>query len=165
MDNKNKETNLPGWLQEFAVKGQKKKITYGDRAVTYNRCSTKQQDSVEWQAKITAAYVKQQNWLLIKSFGEKKSATSDDRDEFQEMLRFCKKNNISHIVFYSYDRFTRTGNTARLDELRADGIKVHAATQAVDDDTASGRMVQKFYLLFVDNPINLTTKFPIRLTM
>lgn len=150
MDNHNQETNIPGWLRQFAVKSEKKVIVYGDRAVTYNRCSTNKQDSVEWQKKITAGFVKQNNWDLVKAFGAKESATTDDREEFQEMLHFCKKNKISHIVFYSYDRFTRTGNTALLDRLRADGIKVHAATQAVDDETASGRMIQKLYLLFAE---------------
>jgi DNA invertase Pin-like site-specific DNA recombinase len=148
MDNNNNETNLPGWLKQFAVKSHHKKIIYSDRAVTYNRCSSDKQDSIEWQAKITSGYVKQNDWTLIKPFGEKESATTDDRKEFEEMLIFCKKNNISHIVFYSYDRFTRTGNTALLDKLRADGVKVHSATQAVDDETPSGRLIQKFYLLF-----------------
>lgn len=150
MDNKNKSTKLPEWLHQFAVKSEKKIIVYGDRAVTYNRCSTNKQDSVEWQEKITAGFVKQNNWNLVKAFGEKESATTDDREEFKEMLQFCRKNDISHIIFYSYDRFTRTGNTALLDKLRGQGIKVHAATQVVDDETASGRMVQKLYLIFAE---------------
>ncbi len=137
-------------LQQFTVKKEKSKVEIGDRAITYNRCSTEKQDSVEWQSKVTAGVVKQNNWHLIKAFGAKESAKSDDRKEFQEMLRFSKKENISHIVFYSYDRFSRAGNLGLIDELRAKGIKVHSATQAVDDETASGRMMQKFYLVIAE---------------
>lgn len=137
-------------LQQFAVKSQKKNIIYGDRAITYNRCSTERQDSVEWQAKITGGYVRQNGWNLIKSFGAKESAKSDDRKVFQEMLQFCKQENISHIVFYSYDRFSRAGNLGLIDKLRAKGIKVHSATQLVDDETASGRMMQKFFLVLAE---------------
>ncbi len=137
-------------LQQFAVKSQKKKVIFGDKAVTYNRCSTDKQDSLGWQEKVTGDYVKQKNWTLIRSFGEKESATTDDRAEFQEMLKFCKKENISHIVFYSYDRFSRTGDTNLLKDLREKGIKVHAATQGADDETPSGRMTQKMYLMFAE---------------
>lgn len=134
-------------LQRFASSKPKTVVEIGDRALTYNRCSSEKQDSVEWQAKVTAGVVRQNNWQLIKAFGAKESAKTDDRKEFQEMLRFCKKENISHIVFYSYDRFSRAGNLGLIDELRSKGIKVHSATQAVDDETASGRMMQKFYMV------------------
>lgn len=138
-------------LQQFAVKSKKKKkIVFGNRAVTYNRCSTEKQDSVEWQKKITGSFVLQNNWELVKSYGEKKSATTDDRKEFKEMLKFCEKEKISHIVFYSYDRFTRTGNMGLVDELREKGIKVHAATQSADDTTPSGRFTQKMYLVVAE---------------
>lgn len=150
MKQNNSDSEKINLLQQFAVKSQKKKIIYGDKAVTYNRCSTEKQDSLQWQEKVTADYVKQMNWILIKSFGEKESATTDDRIEFQEMLKFCKKEHISHIVFYSYDRFSRTGDSNLLKELREKGIKVHAATQGADDETPSGRMTQKMYLMFAE---------------
>jgi site-specific DNA recombinase len=87
---------------------------------------------------------------LIKAFGVKESAKTDDRKEFQDMLKFCRKENISHIVFFSYDRFSRAGDTTILDKLRKQGIKVHAATQGADDETPSGRMTQKMYLMFAE---------------
>ncbi len=137
-------------LQQFAVKSERKFIVYGDRAITYNRCSGEKQDSVEWQAKITGTFALKKGWTLVKSFGVKESAKTDDRKVFQEMLLFCKKENISHIVFFSYDRFSRAGNLGLIDELRAQGIKVHAATQLVDDETASGRMMQKIFLVLAE---------------
>ena len=147
MNKKNKETESLGLLQQFAVKKQKSQRVIGDRAITYNRCSTEKQDSVDWQMKVTSGVVKQWNWQLIMAFGAKESAKTDDRKDFKEMLQFCKKENISHIVFYSYDRFSRAGNLSLIDDLRSKGIKVHSATQVVDDETASGRMMQKMYML------------------
>ncbi|MDQ3050364.1 MAG: recombinase family protein [Bacteroidota bacterium] len=140
-------TNSISLVQGFAIKKKKNEIVWGDLACTYNRCSSLKQDSVEWQSKLTAGFVRQNNWQLIKAFGEKESAKTDDRKEFQEMLQFCKKNNISHIVFHSYDRFSRTGNLSLIDELRDQGIKVHSASQIIDDETSSGRMMQKMHLI------------------
>jgi site-specific DNA recombinase len=137
-------------LKPFAVKSKKTLIIFGDRAVTWNRCSSKKQDSIGWQEKVTGEFVKQNNWNLIKAFGVKESAKTDDRKEFQDMLKFCRKENISHIVFFSYDRFSRAGDTTILDKLRKQGIKVHAATQGADDETPSGRMTQKMYLMFAE---------------
>jgi len=150
MDNKNKESNVPSWLNQFEVKSNKVKMETNDRAVTYNRCSSKKQDSITWQKKVTAEFVRQNKWELVKSFGEKKSAKTNDRKEFKEMQAFCEKEKVSHIVFYSYDRFSRTGDANILKELREKGIKVHAATQGADDETPSGRMTQKLYLLFAE---------------
>jgi len=144
-------TNNITHLQQFSVKKINKMVISGDLACTYNRCSSLKQDSVEWQAKITSGFVKQNNWQLVNAFGAKESAKTDDRKEFQEMLKFCKKNKISHIVFYSYDRFSRAGNLGLIDELRNQGIKIHSATQIVDDETTSGRMMQKIHLIMAQS--------------
>jgi site-specific DNA recombinase len=137
-------------IQAFAVKINKKKIIVNNRAVIYNRCSTEKQDSLKWQEKVCYNFCQQNNWIVERCFGEKESGTSDNRKQFQEMLKFCEKERISHIVFFSYDRFSRTGDPALLKKLRSKGIKVHAATQSVDDETPSGRFSQSLYLMFAE---------------
>ncbi len=149
MNNSGNTSNVD-LLQKFAVKSSKKKIVFNDKAVIYNRCSTEKQDSLEWQDQVCSNLCKQNKLKLIRSFGEKESATTDDRVEFQKMLRFCEEEGISNIVIYSYNRFSRTGDIALLEELRDKGIKVHAATQGVDDQTPSGRLSQKLYLMFAE---------------
>ncbi len=147
-DNINSESiNL---LQHFAIKSKRKKIIYGDRAITCNRCSDKKQDSLGWQETVTSDFVGRNNWVLVKSFSAKESAKTNDRKQMQEMMKFCIKENISHIVFFSYDRFSREGDTSILEKFRDKGIKVHAATQGADDETPSGRMTQKMYLMFAE---------------
>lgn len=150
MDNNNKESNLPEWLQKFAIKCSEDRTIENNRAVIYNRCSTEQQDSLDWQDTVCVNLCKQNKFDLIKTFNAKESATTDDRIVFKEMLQFCYKNHIGNIVVYSYDRFTRSGDIGLLKSLRKKGIKVHAATQSVDDETPSGRLSQNLYLMFAE---------------
>lgn len=150
METQNLLSGNTSLLKQFAVKSDREQIVYGDRAITYNRCSTKKQDSIGWQSKITYGFVKTKNWAFVKSFGAKESAKTNDRVVFNEMREFCKRENISHIVFYSYDRFSRAGNLNLIDDLRAEGIKVHSATQDLDDDTPSGRLMQKIFLILAE---------------
>lgn len=137
-------------LQRFAAKSKKKVIVFSNKAVIYNRCSTEKQDSLDWQEKVCANFCKQNGWDIIRVFSEKESATTDDREQFQLIKPFCQKNGISHIVIFSYDRFSRTGDLSLLKDLRSKGIKVHAATQVIDDQTPSGRFSQSMYLMFAE---------------
>src|SRR5688572_15590958 len=143
-------TNNISHLLQFAVKDVKQRIVFNDKAIIYNRCSDPKQDSLGWQEKSSLTYAKINNLEVVKIFGEKHTATTDDRAEFQKMLRYCEKENISNIIIYSYDRFSRTGDVALLEELRRKGIKVHASSQSVDDQSPSGRFAQKMYLLFAE---------------
>ncbi len=149
IDNKINSGNI-NQLHQFAVKSRHQVKVFGDRAVTWNRCSREKQ-SYDWQQKVTSDFVRQNKWSLIKSFGAKESAKTNDGIEFKEMINYCLKENISHIVFFSYDSFSRPGDLTIIEELRSKGIKVHAATQAADDETPSGRMIQKLYLMFIEN--------------
>ncbi|HRH65178.1 MAG TPA: recombinase family protein [Bacteroidia bacterium] len=150
MEKQNKDQNLPGWLKKFSVKSKSIKEIENNRAVIYNRCSTEQQDSLDWQDNVCVNLCNQIKLDLIKTFNAKESATTDDRIVFNEMLQFCYKNKIGNIVVYSYDRFTRSGDIGLLKSLREKGIKVHAATQSVDDQTPSGRLSQSLYLMFAE---------------
>jgi site-specific DNA recombinase len=140
-------TNNMAMLQQFAVKGSKQKITLNNKVVIYNRCSTEKQDSLEWQEAVCINYCQQKNLSYVMSFAEKESATTDDRPEFTKMQELCKKEGISNIVTYSYNRFTRTGDVKLIEDLREKGIKVHAASQTVDDETASGRFARNMYVM------------------
>lgn len=67
------------------------------------------------------------------------------------MLTFAKRNkDVSYIIVYSYDRFSRTGaNGAYISEqLKKQGIVTLSATQEVDVESASGSFQQNLYYLF-----------------
>ena len=142
------EKNENPLIQQFAVKGKSKTTKVGNRAVIYNRCSTEKQDSLSWQEKVCTNFCEQQKFVIEKCFDEKESAKTDNRVVFQEMINFCIKNKINHIVIYSYNRFSRTGDLSILQKLKSKGIKVHAASQSIDDQTPSGRFSQKLYIMF-----------------
>jgi len=139
-------------MQQFAAKSIKKKVRLSDRAVIYNRCSSEKQDSLDWQEQECRRLSQQQKFDLVRCWGEKESATTDERKEFQEMVDFClnDKNNIGHIIIYSYNRFSRTGDLTLINKLRKKGIKVHAVTQGVDTQTPSGKFSENMYLMFAE---------------
>lgn len=141
-------TNNMNHLQQFAVKGGKKKSSENIRSVIYNRCSSEKQHTLEQQEKDCEFLNKELNLELIKIFGVKESAQTDDRKVFKEMMKFCEENNIGHIIVHNYDRLTRSGDVSLLKELREKGIRVHSVKQRLDDESSSGQFSQGLFVLF-----------------
>ncbi|MFC4632971.1 recombinase family protein [Dokdonia ponticola] len=147
-------------LQAFAsyAKASKtKQINTQGKAVIYTRVSTKEQAennaSLETQKKYCQAYAKNKEIAVVAYFGGTyESAKSDERKHFQKMLTYVKrhKKEISYIIVYSYDRFSRTGaNGAYISkQLMKEGIVVLSVTQNVDATTASGSFQQNLYYMF-----------------
>src|SRR5688572_1958939 len=76
--------------------------------VIYTRVSSKEQmdnnQSLEWQRKFCYEYAVKQQFAIKGYFGGTyESAKSDERKEFNRMLKFVKasKEKISHILVYS----------------------------------------------------------------
>jgi site-specific DNA recombinase len=126
------------------------------KAVIYTRVSTKEQadtnTSLETQKKYCENYAKSQGLDVIGYFGGTfESAKSDDRKEFQKLLKYVKQSSsVGYIIVYSYDRFSRTGSNASqiTSELSKHGIKVKAVSQEVNTDSASGKFQQNLFYLF-----------------
>src|SRR5688572_6693343 len=82
--------------------------------VIYTRVSSQEQESnssLPTQKKLCEEYAKR-NGIVIKEYfgGKYESAKTDGRKEFKRMLSFVKKDkDISSIIVYNYDRFSRTG--------------------------------------------------------
>lgn len=140
-------------LENFAFKGQKAKPKTGNNAYIYYRVSSLKQEqdgkSLEWQKKICEEYCQKNGFTIIEYFGgvHESAKTDEGRKEFMRMIDSVKKGKpkINHIVVYSYDRFSRTGDTSLIKELKERGVKIHAVTQPVDDDTPSGRFFQNMH--------------------
>ena len=143
-------------FKSFAKESNAQKINADGKAVIYTRVSTKEQAennaSLETQKKYCLEFAKRKNIEVIEYFGGTyESAKSDERKHFQKMLSFVKrKKDISYIIVYSYDRFSRTGaNGAYISEqLKKIGIATMSATQEVDSMTAAGSFQQNLYYLF-----------------
>ena len=127
----------------------------GNDGVIYTRVSSSEQaannGSLEVQLKYCNEYCKRMQINVIGYFGGTyESAKTDGRKEFQRMLAFAKKNiNVSHIIIFNYDRFSRTGGAAsQLSlELRKIGIIIKSVTQDIDTSTATGRFQEDIFHL------------------
>jgi site-specific DNA recombinase len=84
--------------------------------------------------------------------GTYESAKTDERKEFNRMIRFVKnqKEGVSFILVYSLDRFSRTGDNAIFisSELKKRGISIVSVTQPIDVSTHSGVLQQNIQFIF-----------------
>ena len=88
-----------------------------NKAVIYTRVSTEDQVanfSLESQSKQCRQYAEQNNLVVDKVFVEEGASakTVEGRPTLLKLLKYCydKKNNISVVIVYKYDRCSR--NTA-----------------------------------------------------
>ena len=119
MKKKNSSNALQAELETLSTRKYKSisKVRGAD-AVVYTRVSSQEQaennGSLEVQLKYCNNYAKN-NSIKIKEYfgGSYESAKSDGRKEFLRMIEYVKKHkNISYIIVFNYDRFSRTGAAA-----------------------------------------------------
>ena len=139
------------------AKGGTKALQKKNTCVIYTRVSTKEQAdnnmSLDIQRKACESYVKKNSYLIMAYFGGTyESAKTDERKEFNNMLSFVKKSReqISFIIVYSVDRFSRSGGNAIYitEQLQKEGINVVAVTQPTDASTPSGILQQNIQFIF-----------------
>lgn len=145
-------------LKKFAKGKQADQKAVGVmNCVIYTRVSSKEQmetnQSLEWQKKYCMEYAVK-NQLDIKGYfgGTYESAKSDERKEFNRMLKFVRasKEKISYILVYSLDRFSRTGDSAIYiaSELKKVGVNIMAVTQPIDTNSHAGALQQNIQFIF-----------------
>jgi site-specific DNA recombinase len=137
-------------------------------SVMYTRVSSQEQEenfnSLTTQAEKIRYEAERLGYVIIEHFGASfESAKSDERKEFQRMLKFVRnpKNNISNILVYSADRFSRTGSNAigLTDVLRKkNGVHVVCTSQPADTNTATGTFQQNMQFLFSKYDNDLRTQ-------
>ena len=142
------------------VKNSRKK---GNNAVIYTRVSHSSQEdntSLSSQKRFCENFAKRRGLNVAGYFGGTyESAKTDDRKEFNRMLSFVKKSkDITYIIVYSYERFSRSGiNGAQIadDLLKKYGVVTLAVTQELDPTTPSGSFQQNILFLFgqMDNEL------------
>ena len=140
--------------KRFAKKKDTQLMT--NNAVIYTRVSSKEQAdgnaSLDTQLKYCNEYAKKKGFNVVEYFGGTyESAKSDERKEFNKMLSFLKRRkNISYVIVYSYDRFSRTGaNAAYISlNLKKRGIHTISVSQEVDTSKPSGVFQENLYYMF-----------------
>lgn len=145
-------------LEKFKKFAASERCSFSEKknAIIYTRVSTKEQaennTSLSTQKKYCEIYAKNNGFNIVGYFGgTHESAKSDERKEFQRMLKYAKQNKtVGYIIVYSYDRFSRTGSSAAYitNELLKHGIQVKAVTQEVNTLSASGKLQQNMLYIF-----------------
>ena len=148
-------------LKGFA-KGKENIVKQGGRAVIYSRVSSKEQVegfSLEVQREKCEEYAQRKGYVVVEHFGGTyESAKSDkERKEFNRMLKYVKRkqNRIDAVIVYSTSRFSRTGSTTIIEQLKEFHIPVLSASSDYDPRELSGEMMQSMELLNarIDNAV------------
>lgn len=109
-------------------------------AVIYARYSDSKQreESIEAQLKVCHEYADAHGYTVIKEYVDRAySGRSDDRPQFQLMLRDAKKKQFQRVLVYRFDRFSRGIYDPAIHkaELLKYDIKVESATEHIPDNS------------------------------
>ena len=106
--------------------------------VIYARYSSHNQreESIEGQIRECKRYAEQHNITIVGEYADRAiTGRTDDRAEFQKMIRDAEKGHFQVVIVYKLDRFARNrydSATYRL-KLKKCGVKVASAMEAVQD--------------------------------
>ncbi len=115
-----------------------------NRAVIYARFSSENQrdESIDAQIRAIKEYADKNNIEIVKIFTDRaKSATSSNRPEFQNMIKFCEADNtgISMVIVHKLDRFSRDKYDSVMykQKLKVKGIRVVSVLENLNDSPES----------------------------
>lgn len=114
------------------------------KAVVYARFSSENQrdESIDAQVRAIKEYCEKNNIQIVKIFADRaKSATSANRPEFQDMIKFCENDTtgISMVIVHKLDRFSRDKYDSAMykQKLKIKGIRVVSVLENLDDSPES----------------------------
>lgn len=111
-------------------------------AIAYARFSSNNQreESIDAQKRQIDDYARKNGYKIIAYyFDHAKSATTDDRPEFQKMFRDIPALKIDAVIVHKLDRFSRDRYDSALyrHKLKEQGIKLISVTENFDDSPES----------------------------
>ncbi|MBP0989753.1 MAG: recombinase family protein, partial [Oscillospiraceae bacterium] len=109
---------------------------YAMNAVLYCRFSSDKQkeNSIDFQLHVTREYCERKGFNVVGEYIDRAvSGTSDQRPEFQRMIRDAKKQLFAYIVVYRFDRFARNRYDSAIykKDLQSVGVRVLSAEESV----------------------------------
>ncbi|MEK5507339.1 recombinase family protein [Paenibacillus sp. FSL P4-0113] len=112
------------------------------RAAAYTRFSSDNQrdESIDAQIRAIEAYCKQKGFELVKIYIDRaKSATTDKRPQFQQMIVDSEKGLFDVLIVHKLDRFSRDKyDSAKYKrKLKLNGIKLYSVTENLDGSPES----------------------------
>ena len=116
------------------------------KAVIYARYSSDNQreESIEGQIRECTAFAEKNNITILRHYIDRAfSAKTDNRPEFQNMIKDSGKRLFDMIIVWKLDRFARNryDSATYKAKLKKNGIRVLSARENISDD-ASGVLME-----------------------
>ena len=108
----------------------------------YARFSSDNQrsESIDAQIRAMKTYCKQRNFVIVNTYvDEAKSATTDRRPAFQQMIADSKDGNFNILLVHKLDRFARNRYDSAVykRELKKNGVMVYSVLENLDNSPES----------------------------
>lgn len=115
-------------------------------AVIYARYSSfgQREESIEGQLKICREYAEANGYAILEEYIDRaKSATNDNRADFQRMITDAAQGLFSAVLVYQFDRFARNRQDSVLykAKLKGYGVRVVSARESISEDP-SGALLE-----------------------
>jgi len=119
-----------------------KKQTIVQKAVIYARFSSDMQreESIEAQIRACRDYASRSHMEIAEEYIDRaKSATSDQRPEFQRMIKDAASGGFSFVIVHKLDRFSRNryDSAHYKHQLKRYGIALRSVTENIDGSPES----------------------------
>ena len=113
-----------------------------NKVALYARFSSDNQrsESIDAQIRAMEAYCKQHNYIIVETYvDEAKSATTDRRPAFQQMISDSSSRSFNILLVHKLDRFARNRYDSAVykRELKKNGVTVHSVLENLDDSPES----------------------------
>ena len=118
-------------FQSFA-KQNREQVSYKNKAIIYTRVTSQTQNDnlkVLDQNKQCLRKAVQLQLEVKKCFGGTYLSGFETQIAIEEMIQYAKAYQISNIIVYSYDRFTKKNLMATIKKIKSLGINVITVTQ------------------------------------
>ena len=114
------------------------KMPRREKAVVYARYSSHNQreESIEGQLRDASAYAERNGYDIIAEYADQaKSGKSDQRPEFQRMLKDAEKKQFTVVLVWKQDRFMRNRYESATDKmkLKKNGVRVVSVMESISD--------------------------------
>ena len=112
------------------------------RVAQYARFSSDNQrsESIDAQIRAMNQYCKQQHWQTVATYtDEARSATSDNRPQFQKMIQDSEKGAFDIVLVHKLDRFSRDRYDSAIykKRLKKNNVKLCSVLERIDDSPES----------------------------
>lgn len=117
-------------------------IRTSNNVALYARFSSDNQrsESIDAQLRAMKAYCQQKNFVIVNTYvDEAKSATTDRRPAFQQMISDSTNGNFNILLVHKLDRFARNRYDSAVykRELKKNGVTVYSVLENLDDSPES----------------------------